>query len=143
SWGGGRTIGANQTRTTNWTSNTRLNWLATLTGRLGIAFDRVLLYVKGGGAWVGEDQSETFAPGGGVATQVCSVSEPRPGWTVGGGVEYAFLGNWSAKAEYAYLDFGTRNLAFPNLVPPAPVGRAVDNWDIKQRIQEFKFGVNY
>jgi outer membrane immunogenic protein len=138
SWGGGRTFGSAQTRTPSWTSNTDVNWIATLTGRLGLALDRVLLYVKGGGAWVGEDQSQTFN-----GPQVASFSETRGGWTVGGGVEYAFVGNWSAKAEYAYLDFGTRNAQFGNNPAVVPAARTNDNWDIKQRIQEFKFGVNY
>ena len=39
-----------------------------------------------------------------VATE--SLSRVRPGWTLGGGVEYAFAPAWSARLEYRYSDFG-------------------------------------
>ena len=35
-----------------------------------------------------------------------SGSQDYSGWTVGGGVEWAFANHWSAKAEYLYIDFG-------------------------------------
>ena len=38
-----------------------------------------------------------------------SVTESNFGWTVGAGVEYAFLGGWSAKLEYLYADLGNGN----------------------------------
>ncbi len=31
------------------------------------------------------------------------------GWTAGGGVEWMFMQNWSAKLEYLYYDLGTAN----------------------------------
>ena len=31
------------------------------------------------------------------------------GWTIGGAVESAVVGNWTAKAEYLYVDLGTAN----------------------------------
>ena len=34
----------------------------------------------------------------------------KTGWTVGVGLEYAFLGNWSAKIEYLYVDLGSFDL---------------------------------
>jgi outer membrane immunogenic protein len=36
-----------------------------------------------------------------------SASQTRVGSTVGGGVEYKFTRNWSVKAEYLYIDFGS------------------------------------
>ena len=35
------------------------------------------------------------------------LDEIKAGWTAGAGLEYAFLGNWSAKLEYLYADLGT------------------------------------
>ena len=35
-----------------------------------------------------------------------SFSETKVGWTGGGGLEYAFIDNWSAKLEYLYVDLG-------------------------------------
>ena len=46
-------------------------------------------------------------------------SNTQTGWTAGAGVEYAFLGNWTAKLEYLYVDLGSSDLgtaAVPNNV---------------------------
>src|SRR5215469_18804019 len=72
----------------------------------GWAWDRWLIYAKGGAAWAG-DKYSAFIP---VFDEQLEASETRTGWTVGGGIEWAFWSNWSAKAEYDYYDFGTRTL---------------------------------
>lgn len=69
-------------------------------GRIGVAWDRVLLYATGGAAFAGVD-STYWSPFGSV-----SQSTTRVGWTVGGGLEYAVTNNWSVYAEYRYSDFG-------------------------------------
>lgn len=76
---------------------TKLNWLGTARGRIGYAWDRWLPYITGGGAF-----------GGVKMTTSAGVSENKTkvGYAVGGGVEYAFLGAWSAKVEYLYVDLG-------------------------------------
>ncbi|MGA7450947.1 MAG: porin family protein, partial [Rhodoplanes sp.] len=65
----------------------------------------------------------------------------RPGWTVGGGVEWAFWDNWSAKVEYDFYDFGTRNLTFPGTIFGVP--EVVPGINIKKTISTVKFGINY
>jgi outer membrane immunogenic protein len=79
---------------------TKNTWLATFRGRVGYAFDRWLPYITAGGAYGDIKATTTDNPPrpGGSATKL--------GWTVGGGLEYAFLGNWSAKIEYLYVDLG-------------------------------------
>jgi outer membrane immunogenic protein len=42
----------------------------------------------------------------GGTTTGFSGSRNYSGWTVGGGVEWAFMNNWSAKLEYLFIDFG-------------------------------------
>ena len=71
-------------------------------GRLGVAFDRVLVYGTGGVAF-GDLRNNyiNLATGG-----FDSFSHTRVGYTVGGGVEYAFTNNISARVEYRYTDFG-------------------------------------
>jgi outer membrane immunogenic protein len=76
---------------------TRNNWLATVRGRLGYAFDRVMPYVTGGLA-AGDIEANPVGFPGAEDTQV--------GWTVGAGVEAAIAGNWTAKIEYLYVDLG-------------------------------------
>ena len=58
--------------------------------------DRFMPFVTAGGAF-GDVKTDT-AIGSETATRV--------GWTAGAGVEYAFMGAWSAKLEYLYADLG-------------------------------------
>jgi outer membrane immunogenic protein len=90
------------------TDNSKVRALASVTGRVGYAWDRFLGYVKGGGAWERDDYN--FITTAGFVT--ASASETRSGWTVGVGGEYAFT-NWlTGFVEYDYYDFGTRNNTF-------------------------------
>jgi outer membrane immunogenic protein len=82
---------------------TNNDWLATVRGRAGYAFDRVMPYVTGGLA-AGDVKAST--PGFAGATQ------NNAGWTVGGGVELALTNNWTAKAEYLHVDLGNMNCGF-------------------------------
>ena len=72
-------------------------WLTTATGKLGYAWDRVLLYGKGGGAWVGTSNPSITV--GGAPASFAGQQQQQFGWTAGLGVEWAFAGNWSARAE--------------------------------------------
>ncbi len=86
-------------------------WLTTATGKLGYAWDRVMLYGKGGWAWVGQSNSNVSvtAPGGAVIPASLSSNSTLGGWTAGVGVEWAFAGNWSARAEYDYIGLQNQN----------------------------------
>jgi outer membrane immunogenic protein len=79
------------------TCETRNSWLSTARGRIGYAFDRFLPFVSGGAAF-GDIQNNI--------TGVGATTETRVGWTLGGGVEAAIAGPWSAKIEYLYADLG-------------------------------------
>jgi outer membrane immunogenic protein len=76
------------------------SWLSTVRGRAGYAFGGVLPYLTGGLA-VGDIRAAT--PG------FAGASNTSAGWTAGGGIEFALPGNWSAKAEYLYVDLGRFN----------------------------------
>jgi outer membrane immunogenic protein len=84
------------------TCETSNSWLATFRGRVGYAFDRWLPYITGGGAY-GRVTAKIDVPPVGFAA---SSASDQLGWTVGVGLEYAFLSNWSAKIEYLYVDLG-------------------------------------
>jgi outer membrane immunogenic protein len=75
-------------------------WLSTVRGRAGYAFGSVLPYITGGLA-MGDIRAAT--PG------FAGASGTNAGWTVGGGIEFALPGNWSAKAEYLHVDLGSFN----------------------------------
>jgi outer membrane immunogenic protein len=111
--------------------NSKAKWLGTVTGRFGYVVDHALLYAKAGGAFGDFEynyHAVGFGPSQGTAT--------RAGWTVGAGIEYAIAPAWSVKAEYNYLDFGTKTL---DIVPLTDGFTA----DIDQKVHLFKVGVNY
>jgi outer membrane immunogenic protein len=75
------------------------NWLASMRGRMGFAFDRVLLYATAG-LGVARWQHVT------TPCQGCTgFKTTDPGWVAGGGGEYAFTNQWSARVEYLHYDF--------------------------------------
>jgi len=76
----------------------RNDFLGTFRGRLGYAgWDRALLYITGGLAY-GNIKTNIVGFGSGSST--------KAGWTLGGGIEFAIAGPWTAKVEYLYADLG-------------------------------------
>jgi outer membrane immunogenic protein len=117
----------------------RSNWATTLTGRFGVAFDRVLVYGKGGAAWVGNNNITVVDLTTGNAISIGSGSQT--GWTVGGGIEWAFWQNWTGKVEYEYLSRSNGNNTF---FFPAGTFLAGDTFTTGNRhVNLVKVGVNY
>jgi outer membrane immunogenic protein len=89
-----------------------------LHGRAGIAFDRILIYATGGAEFASVATSISLStlyagtPGAGFDSQTTT----RVGWTVGGGIEYAYDNNWSVRAEYRYTDLGSYNFLGINTI---------------------------
>jgi outer membrane immunogenic protein len=92
-----------------------LDYFGTVRARVGYAFDRVLPYVTGGLAYGGGDPV-----GADDGTHV--------GWTVGGGLEYAFTDAVSVRGEYLYTDLGEESY---------------DGDDISLDFHTIRVGVNY
>jgi outer membrane immunogenic protein len=114
------------------------NWFATATGKLGFAANDVLFYAKGGVAWTHVDYTQiSLAAGGGVAGQQ-QIIDNRQGFTIGGGIEYAFNENLSAKLEYDFLDFGTKTYDFSALN-----GGVTMPVSIKSDVHLLTAGLNY
>jgi outer membrane immunogenic protein len=102
------------------------SWLATVRGRVGYSFDRFLPYITGGVAF-GDVRARTpFFTG---------VSNTETGWTVGAGVEFAIYMNWTAKAEYLYVDLGQFNCGLA-------CGAVITN-NVNFRSNIARAGVNY
>ena len=130
--------------------SSKLEWFSTVRGRIGVPFDRVLLYATGGLAIGGvkSDTAVTFGTAGAtgvynLANQTGSMSATRTGWVVGAGGEYAFAPRWSVKAEYLYIDLGSFTYPSP-LVAPAGVAPGY-SWSttVRERDQVVRVGVNY
>jgi outer membrane immunogenic protein len=119
---------------------TKIDSLGTITGRLGVAFDPVLLYVKGGAAWVHEKHTVGFTdPVFPAASYSGTTSKTLWGWTIGGGAEFAMSPNWSGKIEYNYIDLRDEQFTF-TFSPPQFFGAA---GTLNQHLHVIKLGVNY
>ena len=110
--------------------------LTTVVGRLGYAWDRVLFYGKGGGAWVASNGPSLTIDGAPVGIS----SSNKWGFTGGVGIDWAFAGNWSARFEY---DFVGLNQIFT--VPTSAGGLPAGDQFIgnTRNIQLVNAGLNY
>jgi outer membrane immunogenic protein len=119
------------------TAQTSQSWLDTLRGRLGYAWDRVLLFGTGGAAFTNE-KFQLCDP----VTGCGGASRSVAGWTAGAGVEYAFANSWSAKLEYLHVDFGRNSYGFaPNSTGLGAGGFAPRQVSLTDDI--VRAGVNY
>jgi outer membrane immunogenic protein len=116
------------------TYRSRLDTLGTLRGRIGWAFDRVLVYGTGGAAFASLKDQYTDPPS--VAGFTLSPSSSVTGWTAGGGIEYAFADHWTARAEYLHVGFPDRSLTIQ--VFGSPYG-----FIFKDSLDIARVGINY
>lgn len=132
-----------------WTQITHkeLDFFSTVRARIGLAWDRVLVYATGGLAYGGFDAyTHVDSLPGAVAGPewVGAYDENRFGWTVGGGIEWAFANNWTAKAEFLYLDFGSFDYRSPRVLDVNPANDG-QNWYTSVDAKEYvaRVGINY
>ena len=114
-----------------------VNALATLAGRAGFAWDRSLLYLKGGGAWTNTTYNldgNTFALSLGQASSHIDTL----GWVAGIGLEYAITDHWTTRFEYDHIGLG-------NVTPSFPTFPFVDaqRIGVSQSVDTLELGVNY
>ena len=112
--------------------NDHQHGLGSVTGRLGYTWGPALLYAKGGYAYSDYSQSLTAA---GVPQPFALNGGHHDGYTVGGGLEYMFAQNWSAKVEYQYYNFGKTSFVTPVVL--APLGSSHNDE------HTVKAGINY
>ena len=109
----------------------------TVTGRLGVAFDRALIYFKGGYAYSSLNLGIIDNNQIGITVNAVDRST-RSGWTTGGGAEYAFTGNWSVKAEYLFMKFGSTTIS-----GVSPDNDLAYSWRHDAKAHTVKLGINY
>jgi outer membrane immunogenic protein len=107
----------------------KIQAFGSVTGRVGFAADAALFYVKGGYAWA-ENRVAILAG----ASTLFSESRFHSGWTAGGGIEYGFTPNLSAKAEYMYASY--LDATYLPAFTPGGVKLGVD-------VHTAKVGLNY
>jgi outer membrane immunogenic protein len=118
--------GTTQERTT---SNPQ--WIGAVTGRFGWASNDLLFYVKGGGALMHVNYTQDLLTP--TVQQTQSIADNRSGFTAGAGIEYAMTENLSARFEYDFYDFGTKDYPGFTLTPIS----------IKSYLHTVTVGVNY
>jgi len=122
------------------TASQRLSWFGTVRGRVGIIADRALFYVTGGLAYGRVQTSATtvdtfLLPGG---TSSASVTATKVGSVIGGGMEAAIGGPWTARIEYLHIDLGSQSLVFAD-----PAALETDSVTAAMRENVFRAGLNY
>lgn len=123
----------------NYTASQKMNWFGTVRPRVGYAWDRALLYVTGGLAYGHRSASNSLNFVTGIV-YAGSNSDTRAGWTVGGGLEYAFTNNWTAKIEGLYYDLGDLTVV-ANRMPTPDIWSDTKVFDFRGGI--IRVGVNY
>ncbi len=132
-----------------------LNYLATsvrefgsVDGRLGVAFNNFLIYAIGGFAYGDIRNTVNFQGFPGAASPYITgypvnrfFTATRYGYDVGGGIEYNFWGNWTARIEYRYYDFGT--LGYNDAGFGGPVSISIPNHTDKEIMQTGRLGLTY
>ena len=114
--------------------SSKIDSIATVGGRVGLVADKSLIYVKVAGAWA--DESHTLTPAGGVNLVPQAISDTRSGIVLGAGIEYMIAPVLTARLEYNYDDFGSKNFLFNTI----PGQTTVSN---RQRLNALMLGVNY
>jgi outer membrane immunogenic protein len=101
------------TRETGVFYHSEVEALASVTGRVGYAWDRLLGYVKGVAAW----ERDSYAASTIIVGTAYTKTDTRSGWTIGGGGEYAISKSLSSFVEFNYFDFGTNDTSFNPRIP--------------------------
>ena len=117
------------------------DFLASVTGRIGYAFDTVLLYGRGGVAVAGDKYDVSggdFAAGLVPGPFHFNGADNRYGWIVGAGVDWAFTPHWSMNVEYDFYRFGSGGILMTDQFS-ALTGVV----DVRQNVQVIKVGLNF
>jgi len=133
-------------------TNTALNDFGTVRGRLGYAWTNVLLYGTGGLAWGQNSTTRISTCVGAMCTAASlpftsnspSSSSSSVGWAAGAGAEWAFLPNWSLRAEYLHLQFN--NLGTSYVITGTTIGLpfiTTTNANLNIGVDIVRVGLNY
>lgn len=126
------------------TTDSRIDYFGTVRGRLGYAANNVLIYGTGGLLWAHMSADRTITSNTNPAAaalvgQVAQASSNPTGWTAGGGIEWGFAPNWSAKVEYLYGELDTNSSFVYNFRNT----NADRYYDSHHELHTVKIGINY
>jgi outer membrane immunogenic protein len=125
------------------TVDQRLRWFDTVRGRVGWTNGPTLWYLTGGLA-VGQLHTDINTIQQGGSQVILNFDDTKTGWVFGGGLEFRLYGNWTARAEYLYMDLGSVSHSFLYTANSAVFGFPTSNIytsDIRDHI--VRAAVNY
>ena len=114
------------------------DFLASVSGRIGYAFDTVLVYARGGFAAAGDKYDVSGGDFNGGGPFHFQGADNRYGYVVGGGVDWAFTRHWSMNVEYDYYGFGNGSILMTD-----QVSTLTGVVNVKQNVQVVKVGFNF
>jgi len=119
---------------TTFSANAKVDWVTTVGARFGYAANNWLFYGKGGGGWVHDSATVTDVVAATGDVFSVSVSDTRGGWMAGGGIEYGFTPNWTARVDYTHIGLSdvTNTGLFVN-----------DTITLSRHFDMVTFGINY
>jgi outer membrane immunogenic protein len=125
------------------TAEQQIKWFGTARGRVGYTNNDWLLYVTAGGAWGEVDATTAINVPMSVGALSNTTSITKSGGVFGGGVEVHLGGQWTAKAEYLYMDLGNINdtLGITGLGLGGPAAALTTNSKIQDNI--VRAGLNF
>ena len=88
----------------------KIDFMSTVRGRLGYAFDHWMVYATGGFAW----SLGRFLQTPGAVDDIDKTLHLHTGWAAGAGAEFAIAPSWTARLEYLYRNFGHAEIMFPS-----------------------------
>ncbi len=94
--------------------NEKVDAFGTVRGRLGYVANNWLFYGTGGFAWSDDTFTRTqitAVAGSPPLGDVRTNSSTHTGWAAGGGIEYGFARNWTARVEYLHLDLSDQTFS--------------------------------
>jgi len=125
----------------------KINWLASIRGRVGYVWGPGLLYFTGGGAWENVTTTAMISANTGLNTfgdsASGSFSNTFSGFVIGGGYEWMIAPSWTVRGEYLFYDFSNNvmsALALPNC---AVAGCGANVSKNNNELSVFRLGANY
>ena len=119
------------------TIESKINSLGTVRARVAYTWGREMFYVTGGWAWSHNGNTMIYPP----TNKVDNPSATHLGWTAGAGLEHALSRNWVVKAEYLFMNFGSKDYLYPTAFCANPASNCVFHTDLN--IQTLRLGLNY
>ena len=114
-----------------------IDWFGTVRGRVGYAWDRLMVYGTGGFAYGGSDNDNNGFYNG--AYYGSRSNDIRTGWVAGGGVEYAFTPNLTGKIEGLYVSLDRNNSGYG--APVVYTRNNDDNFAVVRAGLNYKFNL--